>query len=104
MNTIVTVCPTMTNPDKLHSVQELRAALHQANSDLMGLAMDLSEYQELAAVRLSLLGHNVKVMVSIIKVYKSGDRAELDKHLAVQLTEFEKVLAEYNCRMTGEGS
>jgi hypothetical protein len=94
----------MTNASALHTVPELRIALEQANDDLMDLALQLSDANELAEVRLKLLGHNVKIMVVILKAFKAGDRAELDKHLAVQLAEFEKVLAENGCRMTEKGN
>ncbi|MDD4930496.1 MAG: hypothetical protein PHP85_14665 [Gallionella sp.] len=102
MNLLVTQCPTMANSAALHTVPELRIALEQANSDLIDMALQLADANERAEARLKVIGHNVNVMVTILKAFKVGDRANLDKHLSVQLAEFERILATDDYRISGQ--
>lgn len=101
MNSLITKCPTMANPSALHTVPELRIALEQANSDLLDMSLQVSDLKELAIVRLHLLQYNVKLVVEMLKLHKSGDRAKLDQMLDKNLAAYEKTIAEIEAEKKG---
>jgi hypothetical protein len=88
-----------TNPSSLS-----REELEESYNTLLEssyLAQQLIEAQELAAVRLHLLQYNIGLIVVILKLHKSGDRAELDKMLDKNLAAYEKNIGEIEAEKKG---
>jgi len=67
---IVTQCPTLTNPDAITDIAELRRALHDANEQLLAAA---SELHETKAVLQAMGGS----LTSIVMPYMEGKPDQL---------------------------
>lgn len=67
---IITACPTLTNPDAIDSVDELRRELHAANEKILELTLELHEMK-------GVLDSMGRTLTSIAVPYMQGKPDEL---------------------------
>lgn len=94
MSEIITRSPTMANPDALHTVPELRAALHLANDEMLSMALDLHEAKSEARAAVDAIAHNVNMLIRMFKLHESGDVAALNKMLDSNLAAYRSMMDE----------
>lgn len=104
MNMIATEFPTLTNPQALSTVPELREALSQANQNLLHMIARQAGLQEVIDSHYARLVRQSDVLKSILNCYlEEGDLTEILKPLTEEYeAHMQREAQKFASWMTGE--
>ncbi|MGQ0708735.1 MAG: hypothetical protein ACT4NV_03195 [Rhodoferax sp.] len=70
----VTICPTITNPEAIHSIPELRREFHRANENIIVLADQLDRVSDFA--------HQLRMQLTkLVQAHIAGDQPAIQAEL-----------------------